>query len=57
MSNDKLGEEEIQHWAIDQTEKIEEEKEIDTVYDRYWHGMQMILRPPSDIIAPRRKST
>ena len=26
-------------------EKIEEEKEIDTVYDRYWHGMQMILRP------------
>ena len=26
-------------------ERIEEEKEIDTVYDRYWHGMQMILRP------------
>ena len=24
---------------------IEEEKEIDTVYDRYWHGMQMIMRP------------
>jgi len=26
-------------------ERIEEEKEIDTVYDRYWHGMQMVLRP------------
>ena len=26
-------------------ERIEEEKEIDTVYDRYWHGMQMIMRP------------
>lgn len=25
--------------------RIEEEKEIDTVYDRYWHGMQMVLRP------------
>ena len=24
---------------------IEAEKEIDTVYDRYWHGMQMIMRP------------
>lgn len=24
---------------------IEEEKEIDTVYDRYWHGMQMVMRP------------
>lgn len=24
---------------------IEEEKAVDTVYDRYWHGMQMILRP------------
>ena len=28
LSTDKLGEEEIQHFAIDQTEKIEEEKEI-----------------------------
>lgn len=26
-------------------ERIEDEKEIDTVYDRYWHGMQMVLRP------------
>jgi len=26
-------------------ERIEEEKEIDTVYDRYWHGIQMVLRP------------
>ena len=26
-------------------ERIEEEKEIDTVYDRYWHGIQMIMRP------------
>ena len=26
-------------------ERIEGEKEIDTVYDRYWHGMQMVLRP------------
>ena len=26
-------------------ERIEEEKMIDTVYDRYWHGMQMVLRP------------
>lgn len=26
-------------------ERIEAEKEVDTVYDRYWHGMQMILRP------------
>ena len=26
-------------------ERIEEDKSIDTVYDRYWHGMQMILRP------------
>ena len=26
-------------------ERVEEEKEIDTVYDRYWHGMQMVMRP------------
>ena len=26
-------------------ERIEEEKEIDTVYDRYWHGIQMVMRP------------
>ena len=26
-------------------ERIEEEKGSDTIYDRYWHGMQMILRP------------
>lgn len=26
-------------------ERIEEEKEIDTVYDRYWHGIQLIMRP------------
>lgn len=25
-------------------ERIEEEKEPDTMYDRYWHGMQMVLR-------------
>lgn len=25
-------------------ERIEEEKEPDTMYDRYWHGMQMIYR-------------
>ena len=26
-------------------ERIESEKEADTVYDRYWHGMTMVLRP------------
>lgn len=26
-------------------ERIEEEKEADTIYDRYWHGMMIILRP------------
>ena len=26
-------------------ERIAEEKTIDTVYDRYWHGMQIIMRP------------
>ena len=26
-------------------ERITEEKQADTVYDRYWHGMMMILRP------------
>lgn len=26
-------------------ERITEEKQADTVYDRYWHGMMMLLRP------------
>jgi len=26
-------------------ERVEQEKEADTVYDRYWHGMILILRP------------
>jgi len=26
-------------------ERIAEEKQADTVYDRYWHGMMVILRP------------
>lgn len=26
-------------------ERMEEEKEADTLYDRYWHGSQMLLRP------------
>lgn len=26
-------------------ERINEEKQADTLYDRYWHGMMMILRP------------
>ena len=26
-------------------ERVEQEEEADTVYDRYWHGMTMLLRP------------
>lgn len=26
-------------------ERIEEEKPADTIYDRYWHGMMLVLRP------------
>lgn len=26
-------------------ERIEEEKQADTIYDRYWHGMMILLRP------------